>query len=105
MSEFLRATNSNTDLLGDTWSLAAGGHRLIEQSRSGLWDLRHELLGISTLLQSLGPDPELDGGGLYGIGVTLGRISRRLGKIHDRLERAETAEPGPATPALHSLSR
>ena len=105
MSECRKVTTSNIDILGDTWFLAPGGHQLLDQSKTALWDLRYEILGLSTLLRGLGPDPGLDPDALYGLGILLARISRRIGKVQDRLERAETAKPGIPVSSSRSLSR
>lgn len=80
----------NIDLIGNKWALAPYGHRVVNQVKAQLIDLSSELQGYSTLFTNLMQDPQLDQNGLYGIGLSMKRFSRRLEKAHDRL--AETVK-------------
>lgn len=72
-------------------SLAPGGHRLIDQCQRTLRGLQAETRGYSSLFKNLSRC-ELEEGDLYGVGLSLERVSRKLGEIADRLHVATIPE-------------
>lgn len=79
----------NIDILGAQWRLAPGGRDLIDRCQTRLSDLHYELHGIGALFKTA-QDCELSADELYGIGIVLEKVSRRLSKLSDRLSKVIT---------------
>ena len=85
--------NKNTDLLGIEWVLASGGKDLIDKCQIRVWECHLELKGFAALFNNM-RGCEFTDEELYGIGLSLERLSKHLGKISEGISRSvkRTAE-------------
>lgn len=81
----------NVDLLGNKWVLAPGGRGRLDTCQRRLWNYQNELKSYSTLFQNLG-NCEIPGEDLYGFGLALERLSKRLEKISECLSKLTERE-------------
>ena len=79
--------NENIDILGTKWILAPGGREAVDKSQERIWHLHIELAGYSALFRNLN-SYDFNANELYGVSLVLMRISKRLRKIHELLDRA-----------------
>jgi hypothetical protein len=77
----------NIDLIGNEWSLAPNGHEKMTQCQERLLDAHLELNSLGALLCNIG-NSELSGDDLFGTGLILRRLSKRISKISDMLSAA-----------------
>lgn len=78
--------DENIDILGDKWILAPGGREAVDKCQQQVYALHLEIAAQGAFFRNLNNcDFSLDE--LYGVSLTLIRISKRLGKIHDLLGR------------------
>jgi hypothetical protein len=75
---------NNVDILGREWILVQGGRNIIDKCQIKIWESQSQLRGVGALLKNMG-ECELSPDELYGVGVVLERISKRLCKISDKL--------------------
>ncbi len=78
--------NENIDTLGTEWKYAHHGQNFLNKYQNHIWDLHIELAGYAALFRNLN-NCDFSPNELYGISLTLMKASRRLGRIHESLER------------------
>lgn len=74
----------NIDVLGVKWILAPGGKEIVDQCQTEVSDLRYEVCAIGSLFRNLA-NYEFTDEELYGIGLVLEKVSKRLGLAFDNL--------------------
>jgi hypothetical protein len=79
--------NENTDLLGCKWILAPNGRDRVYKCQAQTWELHLEVLGYASLFRNM-QGCELTDEELYGISLSLERISKRLGKLSEVISRS-----------------
>ncbi len=77
----------NIDILGDKWILAPSGRDVIDQCQQESSDLRYEISALGSLFRNLA-NHEFSDEELYGMGLILEKVSKRLGAIYDNLEKS-----------------
>lgn len=80
-------TLENRDTFDGEYQFAPGSYEKISKSQSRLWELLKELNAIGALFRNM-QTSDMDPDEHYGISLSLLRMGRRLGKIHDELGKA-----------------
>lgn len=81
----------NIDILGVKWILAPGGKEVVDQCQTEASDLRFEICAFGAFFRNLA-NYEFSDEELYGIGLTLERVSKRLGEMSDRIAQSIARE-------------
>ena len=74
----------NKDILGTKWILAPGGREIVNRCQVGAWDASLEIRALASLFRNL-QSCEVKEDELYGMGLILERIARKLSKISDHM--------------------
>ncbi len=74
-------------MLREKWILAKNGYEIIDRCQTELFEVQAEIQSYAALFTCLG-SCEMDESDLYGVGIAMKRIARRLEKSNDRLAQA-----------------
>lgn len=81
----------NIDILGKQWRLAPGGRDAIDRCQRRIMEIQYETQGLAALFRNM-RSCKLNDEELYGVGIALERISRRLSKTFKKLSGVATSE-------------
>ncbi len=81
----------NLDYFGHKWILAPGGKELVEKCKDGLNEIHYELAAYSALFRNLG-NCEFKTEELYGVALSIERMSKTIGELSDSLSKSVAEE-------------